>query len=429
MRSPLSVAILGATLFGAIGGLVVDWDHAPNWSFLGAIIFFAGTIFVRRLKKKKGASPELTPEIRAVFDRMTGKSPVGGLGPCPTCGGVRTEKDGHICRSCVGVLRKNAKGQSRSASDPTIEQPRLTIEGTILDLMNEDLDAARRGERIETRLAPENRLKLNILIKSFQKDRAMLVEQIKSSSISGEEKKKEIKKIEDELSELIFTLKRESSAEINALFETIRNVKPQEFAQIERELLESLPKNPLNKSSLSEAEAVEKFVLDLYKKRLSVPARGPVVLLIGSKVSAKRVDRLLNGELIAAADAVLSCFEFSAPWVQARLLEAIESGRNVFVYHVYRPVDDEGLEQFEFGSATLTDRTVLERLELFARLFNEFKTSSAVRFFGVIDWLGRVENVPPEKIFSFFEQHKSSGKDILKKALDDLMEFSTKTKA
>lgn len=52
----------------------------------------------------------LPGDVRAVFDRMSGKQPAGILGtPCLMCGGPRGPGDGHQCRPCAEFMQANSQ--------------------------------------------------------------------------------------------------------------------------------------------------------------------------------------------------------------------------------------------------------------------------------------------------------------------------------
>lgn len=72
------VLAVAAAIGGFVGGWLTGTTFSALWAILGPIlvggaIFCGGWYFDNQEKKKK--QKELPPEVRDVFDRMTGKKP------------------------------------------------------------------------------------------------------------------------------------------------------------------------------------------------------------------------------------------------------------------------------------------------------------------------------------------------------------------
>lgn len=103
---------VGAVVGGLAGGAATEWAYAPAWALLGAALvlgaaFLGGRyVFLAERKKRNEALP---PEMRAIFDRMTGRAPGGAAGtPCVMCGGPRSADEGLQCRSCTEFMARNS---------------------------------------------------------------------------------------------------------------------------------------------------------------------------------------------------------------------------------------------------------------------------------------------------------------------------------
>ncbi len=111
MRQIAITLVVGAIVGGFVGGFFGE----ATFSVLGCMIGGAGTlaaVFVagRSLHladEKKKAAGALTPEMRAVFDRMTGRAPAPAGTACVMCGQPRASGDGYMCRSCTDFLKAN----------------------------------------------------------------------------------------------------------------------------------------------------------------------------------------------------------------------------------------------------------------------------------------------------------------------------------
>ena len=61
-------------------------------------------------RSSEGSKSDLPPEVRAVFDRMSGRQAAGLPGtPCLVCGGPRGSSDGYQCKSCTDFMQANSQ--------------------------------------------------------------------------------------------------------------------------------------------------------------------------------------------------------------------------------------------------------------------------------------------------------------------------------
>ena len=112
MRQIAITFVVGAVVGGFVGGLFGDAIFSPLGFLLGGVAtlgaaYVAGRAFHISDERRKRAG-DLPPEMRAIFDRMTGNAPAPADVACMMCGQPRASGDGYMCRSCSDFLRRNA---------------------------------------------------------------------------------------------------------------------------------------------------------------------------------------------------------------------------------------------------------------------------------------------------------------------------------
>ncbi len=79
------------------------------------------------------------------------------------------------------------------------------------------------GERPETRLIPHKRIKLDIMVTAYESDlAAAIANALADASMSEEQRAAEIKRIRQDVTGLLYSLRREPTANIDALFERMK---------------------------------------------------------------------------------------------------------------------------------------------------------------------------------------------------------------
>lgn len=147
MKIFVLVIVAAVIVGGFAGGEATGRTFSILWASVVGVSTFAvlmglGAFFHYQEKKKK---TEITPEIRAVFDRMTGKQPY---------------KNDRTARS------KSEREAPQDVLDPLMN--------TMHDLLDQDLKDIAAGKIQDRRLIPHYGIKRAVIIKAFHKDFAKL---------------------------------------------------------------------------------------------------------------------------------------------------------------------------------------------------------------------------------------------------------------
>jgi len=171
------LVIVGAILLGGFaGGELVDRTFSVLWATVTGVGTFAmliglGAFFHHQDEKKKAKT--LPPEMRDVFDRITGKRPYGD------------DKTGNLYKK--------------------------QLLGTMLNLMEEDRQQITSGRVPDRRLIPHHAIKRDIILAAFYRDFSNIPASLQKLNKDGfDEKISEIKRWgPEELDFMIETMKRE----------------------------------------------------------------------------------------------------------------------------------------------------------------------------------------------------------------------------
>jgi len=143
-RRPVTLFLAVLVVVAVAGGFVGGEITGRTFSAIGATVGVVGTAAIllglgAYFDYQDRKQPRLTPELRGVFDRMTGK--IGGPPP-----------------------RKPAQQMKQSPAIPR------EIENAVLGLIQQDMAAAARGERPSRRLVPHHAIKRDILFEYIMQD-------------------------------------------------------------------------------------------------------------------------------------------------------------------------------------------------------------------------------------------------------------------
>lgn len=138
------LVIIAATVIGGfIGGEVTDqtftiWGAALGGVGTFTVLMSLGAIFTYQ-ENRKPKTANLTPEMRAVFQRV--------------------------------LERQAAKAPAPRAKQPFRHQAdRLSLEATVQNLIEQDLETLATGKVPERRLIPHHAIKRDVIIKAFEVD-------------------------------------------------------------------------------------------------------------------------------------------------------------------------------------------------------------------------------------------------------------------
>lgn len=143
MKVFILVITAAAVIGGFIGGEITDqtftvWGAAIGGVGTFTVLMSLGAFFTHQEKKKSKAA-NLTPEMRAVFERVLERQ--AGITPTPT--------------------------PKQPSAQPSKQ---FSIESTVQSLIEQDLEALAVGKVPERRLIPHHAIKREVIIKAFEVD-------------------------------------------------------------------------------------------------------------------------------------------------------------------------------------------------------------------------------------------------------------------
>jgi len=224
MKAFVAVLVAAAIVGGFVGGELTGRTFTITGAATGAvgtaaILLALGAYFDKQEKKRR--QKDLPPEIRAVFDRMTGKT-------APST-----------------APRKPSAMASRASSggDSAKRRPGLDIESTIRDLMAQDAEAIAKGQIPQRRLIPHHAIKRDVATAAYRRDLEMALAQLTHMNWTEEERDRRRQEVERDFQRHIDGLNRLGPDELDQLMTTMKTTRT-DFAELERRIREG---NPLYK--------------------------------------------------------------------------------------------------------------------------------------------------------------------------------------
>jgi hypothetical protein len=178
-------ALVGATVVGGfVGGELTGGTFLLTGAVIGgvgvgAVLLGLGAYFEAQERRRKDET--LPPEMRAVFDRMTGK----GFPPSPRS------------TSTMAATRASPKAHAQhqqllTPHSADLEEAGAMLHATMLELMADDAAAAARGETPQRRLIPHHAIKRDVIIAAYTKDFEASRRQMRTMNWTNAEKQRRL---------------------------------------------------------------------------------------------------------------------------------------------------------------------------------------------------------------------------------------------
>lgn len=210
--------LIGATIIGGfVGGELSDTTFTLTGAVVGgigtaAVLLGLGAFFEAQERKRR--EKVLPPEMRAVFDRMTGQE---------------------SATSAPRSSRSSARPQSgKQTSGP----PSLDLESTIRDLIAQDAAAAARGEALPRRLIPHHAIKRDVAIAAYQRDFEVATEQLARMNWTDDERSRRRSEIKKDFEQHIAGVNRLGPEDLESLMATMKRTRT-DFNDLEKRVRDS----------------------------------------------------------------------------------------------------------------------------------------------------------------------------------------------
>lgn len=164
----------------------------------------------------------------------------------------------------------------------------------------------------------------------------------------------------------------------------------------------------------------------MVNNQVSLRTQGQVLLVLGNKITGKQVTAPMSEEFIKSLDIIMLCFDYTQDQTKGFIKRALEAGKIVYVQYIYRPVDNESLDNVAKGVIVATDQVVKEKLRNFLTLADEMKENPSVIFMGIEEWISGSLPVSVETLRNLYRHHTEDSSAYLEQASNDLKSIATK---
>ena len=226
MKIFIYVLIAAAIIGGFAGGELSDTTFSIVGMVVGglgtgAILLGLGAYFHSQEQRKP--SPEITPEMRKVFDSLvTGKS-------------KPTENEVHAAKQKYLKEADTKETAEKSEQNFSQQNGRDAVLNTVMGLIAEDVAMAERGETPERRLVPHHAIKRDVIISAYTKDFDIAKEHIESLDWSEDAKASQKDEITKDFNEKINGIKRLGHEDLDGIISLMKKTRT-DFREIEDEI-------------------------------------------------------------------------------------------------------------------------------------------------------------------------------------------------